>query len=130
MYNCHVLDKNVININFCCRFSIFLSINVRKHIIIHSHTNFQTTFITYLLFIHQLPKPMIFLAKHITLLTTSGKTMCIHFCISPLLHHYPLLIWPLISHNWIIFTPTTSDISYVAIAIIVRLFWESLFRFW
>ena len=44
--------------------------------------------------------------------------MCIYFCISPLLHHYPLLIWPLISQNWIIFTPTTSDISYVAIVII------------
>ena len=54
---------------------------------------------------------MIFLAKLITLLTTSWITMYVYFCVSPLLHHYPLLIKPLISQNLITFTPTTSGIQ-------------------
>ena len=33
MYSCHVLDKNVTNINFCYGLSIFLSINVMLQII-------------------------------------------------------------------------------------------------
>ena len=65
---------------------------------------------------------MIFLAKFITLLTTSRMTMCTYFSISPLLNHYPLLILPLISQNLIIFTHATNGISYVAVAPTVTLF--------
>ena len=68
------------------------------------------------MFIH-LPKPMMFLAKLMTQLTTSWMTMCTYFCISLLLHHYPLLIEHLISKNLFIFTPTTIGIRYAAIAL-------------
>ena len=81
----------------------------------------RLNFITKLIFIH-LSKYMIFLAKLITLLTTLWITMYTCCCISPLLYHYPLLILPLISGNLIIFTPTTSGISYVAIALTFTLF--------
>ena len=73
-------------------------------------------FFTKLMFIH-LSKPMIFLAKLMTQLITSWITMCTYFCISLLLHHYPLLIEPPISQNLFIFTPTTISIRYAATAL-------------
>ena len=81
----------------------------------------QLNFITKLIFIH-LSKYVIFLPKIITLLTTLWTTMHTCCCISPLLHDYPLLILSLISGNLIIFTPSTSGISYAAIALTVTLF--------
>ena len=70
---------------------------------------------------------MIFLAKLMTLLTISWITMYTYFCISLLLHHYPLLIESLISQNLLIFTPCTIGIGHVPIAL-VRLIRESLSR--
>ena len=61
---------------------------------------------------------MIFLAKPITLPTTSWITMYRYFCISPLLHTNSLLIKSLFSQNLMIFTSTTSAISHVAIELI------------
>ena len=48
-------------------------------------------FITKLIFIN-LSNPLRILAKLMTLLTTSWIIVYIYICISPLLHHYPLLI--------------------------------------
>ena len=81
----------------------------------------RLNFITKLIVTH-LFKSMMFLPKLLTLLTISWIRMYTYFHISPLLLHYPLLILPLISQNLIIFTPTTSGISYVAIAVTIRLF--------
>ena len=69
----------------------------------------RLNFITKLIFIH-LSKTMTFLAKLMTLLTTSWIAMYTYFCISLLLHRYPLLTEPLISQNLIIFNPATIGI--------------------